>query len=1090
MKKIIFLFLSFLTCTSLQSQNADCINAQPLCNNPSFVFNATPNNGAVNDLPGTNSVSNPASNPFSTNSGCLLSGENNPQWLIITIGNAGSLEFVFGAQNSSNPQAGYYDWAMWPYNATACNGIINNTLPPIRCNWNGSSTGGTGIASAGNIPPGGSQSNFEPPLAVQACQQFVICISNFSNINSNVSFLSLGTASLSCNPSCNPNYLICSGASATITPVNFNALTNPTYSIQPGGLTSTTPSFVVSPTITTTYTVFITGLNTNSAVVTNTSISNVTVNPIPVVTNSVTQATCSSPSISASFLLGTNPVSASQYSFTWNPATAPAGAPANPVSGSGFTCTPNPGTTSYTVATIPGGCTTTGSFVVNPIPQPVTFSIQNTSLSNSITCNNPSVTLQAVSNYTAGSLSYSWTSSTFTSGASNITLTPAQVSPSLVITCVAVDPVTTCSALNVFTVGTNTTTPSFIVAPVTQTIDCATTSIATFTSTALNPTVNVSHLWYNSGSTVPFATVAGSVSIQSLGLGTYTVCLLNNTNGCTSCSVVSVNTGTSYATFSITSSSNFSLGCAPTKNTTTINITNAQTFPTPGGVLSFTFWPPSVSSGTTFNTNTSLVTSIPGLWTAVAKDPASQCLTTKQFAIIQNTVGPHSQISVNSNTLSTLSLNCYTPSVVALGSSTVPNTSISWSTPSGTNIPQSTITIAVTTNTSSSVVGTYSLVVKDNNNDCITIQPFLVSQSIGLPTPSITALSTPSFISCYNSPVTLLNSSIGSTGPVANAISWAGPSPQVPAGSISTYSALVPGVYTLTVRDNGNGCIKTGTYNVTENKIPPILNSPPPFVLDCGQQSVKINAIISNTSTAYSYSWTALTPTNVNGITPVTAIGNQFTNVDRSGLYRVTVFNPVNGCRASATVTVVDGALTASFVPSSINGFAPLSVNFNNTSASSGSNGTASITSNWSYGNGSPVLTTTLNNAATIYNNPGTYTVMLIAQKGSCKDSSEQIIVVDIPSKVEVPNVFTPNGDGSNDTFFLRTTNLTEIDAVIFDRWGNKVFEMRSDKGNIVWDGKNQYGKECSSGTYFYVIKTTGKDGKETEQKGTVNIYR
>ncbi|MDI9342545.1 MAG: gliding motility-associated C-terminal domain-containing protein, partial [Sediminibacterium sp.] len=85
---------------------------------------------------------------------------------------------------------------------------------------------------------------------------------------------------------------------------------------------------------------------------------------------------------------------------------------------------------------------------------------------------------------------------------------------------------------------------------------------------------------------------------------------------------------------------------------------------------------------------------------------------------------------------------------------------------------------------------------------------------------------------------------------------------------------------------------------------------------------------------------------------------------------------------------------------------------------------------------------------------------------------------------------FTPNGDGSNDKFFLRTQNITEIDAHIYDRWGNLVFEMVSDKGNIEWDGKNQYGKECSSGTYFYVIKTKGKDDKTSEQKGTISLYR
>ena len=115
---------------------------------------------------------------------------------------------------------------------------------------------------------------------------------------------------------------------------------------------------------------------------------------------------------------------------------------------------------------------------------------------------------------------------------------------------------------------------------------------------------------------------------------------------------------------------------------------------------------------------------------------------------------------------------------------------------------------------------------------------------------------------------------------------------------------------------------------------------------------------------------------------------------------------------------------------------------------------------------------------------------MLLGSKGACLDTIYKIIRVDIPSKLEVPNVFTPNGDGSNDIFFLKTTNLLEITAFIFDRWGNKVYEVTSSTGNIAWDGKNLNGKDCSVGTYFYIIKATGKDSKAYETKGSVSLFR
>lgn len=115
---------------------------------------------------------------------------------------------------------------------------------------------------------------------------------------------------------------------------------------------------------------------------------------------------------------------------------------------------------------------------------------------------------------------------------------------------------------------------------------------------------------------------------------------------------------------------------------------------------------------------------------------------------------------------------------------------------------------------------------------------------------------------------------------------------------------------------------------------------------------------------------------------------------------------------------------------------------------------------------------------------------MIVSKKGSCVDSAYKVIRVDIPSKLEIPNVFTPNGDGSNDVFFLKTSNLTEITALIFDRWGNKVYDLTSGTGNIAWDGKNMEGKDSPAGTYFYIIKATGKDGTTYDKKGNVSLYR
>ena len=97
---------------------------------------------------------------------------------------------------------------------------------------------------------------------------------------------------------------------------------------------------------------------------------------------------------------------------------------------------------------------------------------------------------------------------------------------------------------------------------------------------------------------------------------------------------------------------------------------------------------------------------------------------------------------------------------------------------------------------------------------------------------------------------------------------------------------------------------------------------------------------------------------------------------------------------------------------------------------------------------------------------------------------------MDIPSKMVIPNVFTKNVDKANDVFRLIASSLKEVSVTIFDRWGNKVYELTSDTGNFGWDGKNQYGKECAAGTYFYIIKAIGNDGVEFDQKGNVSLFR
>ncbi len=192
-------------------------------------------------------------------------------------------------------------------------------------------------------------------------------------------------------------------------------------------------------------------------------------------------------------------------------------------------------------------------------------------------------------------------------------------------------------------------------------------------------------------------------------------------------------------------------------------------------------------------------------------------------------------------------------------------------------------------------------------------------------------------------------------------------------------------------------------------------------------------------------------------------------------------------------------------------GFAPLIVEFENTTVLQNKI-TGIINTTWNYGNG--ISKTNTGTSAgysfngfpkgnTIYQSAGSYTVYLIlSQKNgtvTCAGTASTVINVELPSKTETPNTFSPNGDGVNENFILLTTNITGITCTIYDRWGVKMYDVKAEKGNISWDGKNFSGKDVPAGTYFYILSAEGKDaktawvdekGKEIKQQGTISLFR
>lgn len=99
----------------------------------------------------------------------------------------------------------------------------------------------------------------------------------------------------------------------------------------------------------------------------------------------------------------------------------------------------------------------------------------------------------------------------------------------------------------------------------------------------------------------------------------------------------------------------------------------------------------------------------------------------------------------------------------------------------------------------------------------------------------------------------------------------------------------------------------------------------------------------------------------------------------------------------------------------------------------------------------------------------GIYKVTLyIENEGNCIDQIVKEICIDLNNEILAPTAFSPNNDGTNDTYNIMAYGTEYVRLMIFSRWGEKVFET-TDPVNIGWDG-NYNGQPCEVGAFTYVI--------------------
>ncbi|PSL07595.1 gliding motility-associated C-terminal domain-containing protein [Cecembia rubra] len=138
----------------------------------------------------------------------------------------------------------------------------------------------------------------------------------------------------------------------------------------------------------------------------------------------------------------------------------------------------------------------------------------------------------------------------------------------------------------------------------------------------------------------------------------------------------------------------------------------------------------------------------------------------------------------------------------------------------------------------------------------------------------------------------------------------------------------------------------------------------------------------------------------------------------------------------------------------------------------------------WNFGDGN---TSNEQNPVHVYTKPGKYTITLMTfdALGCVSETSIEVEVI-ASYRIMVPNAFTPNGDGLNDTFIPKMRGIDEFEMHIFNKWGELVYSTftRDDSG---WDGTLN-GVLSPNGNYVYKIVFKANDGTKGSQTGVFTL--
>ncbi len=353
------------------------------------------------------------------------------------------------------------------------------------------------------------------------------------------------------------------------------------------------------------------------------------------------------------------------------------------------------------------------------------------------------------------------------------------------------------------------------------------------------------------------------------------------------------------------------------------------------------------------------------------------------------------------------------------------------------------------------VTTTYTLTVSDANG-CTSSDAVIVNV---IPGPTVSAGSDISI--CIGESTMIGGNPSATGGAPAYAYNWnpqgdldnsVAPNPTATPTTTTTYSLVVT---------DANGCTATDEMTVTVNPLPVVSFSGlnPEYCVD-DPMSLMLGNPTGGTYSGPGISGTAFNPANAG-----------------PGTHTITyTYTDANGCTNSIDMSTIVWALPV------VSAGADVTVYLGHTTQFNGTSNPAATVWDWQPNDGSLDDNSISNPVATPLATT-TYTLTVTDIHG-CVNSDDMLTTIDPNTPLDAPNTFTPNGDGTNDTWIIPIIDFFPQNSMkVYNRWGQLVYDAIDYSNGNAWDGGT-----LPAGTYFYVIKLDIQTG--LVHRGPITIIR